>query len=146
MKRFLQHWLGINELHELHDLNKNRMNDHIARIEDLKIRIKYLEQENRELISFISSVFPNYYHLNYAYQKHRDFIKDLKNQHYKDGLISKVIIEKEDELREKLKRAIADNELNIKQICLEVSEELFNKLINEKFPAPEEFKEENQKD
>lgn len=150
MKKFIKKFLGIEELsiivRETNLSHRNAIKELKNLNCELEKRIKYLEQENRELICFISSVFPEYYHLNQAHNKLIEFKRSLKDEHWTDPLIYQVIMRKDEEFSKRKEQAIANNELNIKSICLKVSEEVFNKLIDEKFPIPEEFKEEQNKD
>lgn len=143
IKKFLKKFLDIDSYEVL---NSNRYLNLKNKNEALEKRAKFLEQDNRELISFISSVFPEYYRLNQARNILNEFKLSLKDEHWTDPLISQVIMIKDTEFTKRIEEAIANNELNIKSICLKASEEVFNKLINEKFPAPEEIKEEQNQD
>lgn len=127
IKRFLTKLLGI-------DNNKV--------IKDLESRIETLEFKHGRLIDFISEVFPRYYIRFNVVENYNNLVKKLDKESYWDKDISEVIDKKKREVNEELKRSITVNNLDIESTCLKV----FTKLINEKFPIPEEFKEEQNQD
>lgn len=127
IKRFLTKLLGI---------------DNSEVIKDLESRIDTLEFQHGRLIDFISEVFPRYFIRVNVVENYNNLVKKLDRAIYWDKDISEVMDKKKSEVNEELKRSITVNNLDIESTCLKI----FTKLINEKFPIPEEFKEEQNQD
>lgn len=148
MKKFLQHWLGINDLHELHLLNKSRMNDHKITINDLKDRTQFLENDVRMLLAVIKAIFPHY-QLVYKELLELDKVSNLSKQLGIDMTSMKYIQDLRDIHRENIENYINMNNIDLTEIVEKqidnrlygLIDKRFNELIELRFPIPEEYTE-----
>lgn len=133
MKRFIKKLLN-----KLFGINKKEI------IHDLERRIDNLEKHHGELIDFISQVFPHYFRQISVSKNYEQLKGNIGRYTYWDKDLNEVMKKKEKEVVDELKRSITDNSLDIRSICLKVSEEVFNEMFNKKFPVSSDSKAESE--